>query len=159
MKKTNTLKILQNQANSEKSWDKQMKQCIQKKGVIVIFIAIENHSRRVQSIMISIYLFNKAKIDRNRKSIILKLSIYKKEDMIKIWNLKNQTILLNHKIARRARMSIKINKVKKKRSSKKLLQKNCKRLSHNLSKNLIQKKYWEFKKKLYLQINTMKLNK
>ena len=136
-----------------------MKLCIQKKGVIAIFIAIENHLRRVQSIMISIYLFNKAKIDRNRKSIILKLSIYKKEDMIKIWNLKNQTILLNHKIARRARMSIKINKVKKKKSSKKLLQKNCKRLSHNLLKNLIQKKYWEFKKKLYLQINTMKLNK
>lgn len=43
MKKTNTSKILQNQANLEKSYNL-MRRCIQKKGVIVIFIAIENLS-------------------------------------------------------------------------------------------------------------------
>lgn len=109
--------------------------------------------------MILIYPFNKAKIDSNLKSIILKLSIYKEESMRKIWNLKNLIFLLNHKIARRAKMFIKINKGKKKKNSKRLQQKNCKKLSHNLLKNLSQKKYWVFKKTLYLQINLTKLNK
>lgn len=65
--------------------------------------------------------------------------------MRKIQNQKNLTFLLNHKIAKKAKMSFKISKVKKKRRFKKLQQKNYRKLSHNLSKNLTQKKYWAYK--------------
>jgi hypothetical protein len=65
--------------------------------------------------------------------------------MRKIWNLKNLTFLLNHKIAKRAKMSFKTNKVKKRKRYKKLQQKNCRKLSLSLSKNHTQRKYWAYK--------------
>jgi hypothetical protein len=117
----------QNQVNLEINWDKQMKQFIQKRGVIAIFTAIENVSKKVQWIMISIFHINEAKIDRNPRSLNPKMWIYRKEVMIKTRNPKNLVSLLNLKIAKRAKMFFKISKGKKKKKSKKLLLKNCRK--------------------------------
>lgn len=67
----------------------------------VIFIAIESLIRRVHLIRSSTYHISKVKTGKIINLWYLNKIIFKKRDMIKIWNLLNQIFLSNHKIAKK----------------------------------------------------------